>query len=425
MKLQFQNKLSKNWRIDEDGYLRITICCLKEGVFEYGADEVPGITGLPNLQGKPIIREYIPCEEMERDEAIKSLEGKDIIVGDHDWQTPVNYETAKIAGAVAGTPYCENGRLLCEAIIKCPETIENITSDRTPERERYVEVSAGYDGNLVAEGGEFDGAEYDAKQTDFRFNHILLLPAGHGRCGKDVRILNTKNHGGKHMGATTLKVRVGNSERSYRFSNEEDAVMAEGMLEEERKFNAEEVAKSLEEKEKLSAQVTDLQAQLAQHDENLKKAKLDLEHAIGIENQEAVAGELVEQAADEEAIVADEAESGWTEKEAGGEEGILNSIRKAEDGKKFTLPERRQNMVRVIMKNRGVEIPDTWTPEAYDAAFETLAITAHINNSKRDTSVKTTERVLNGKPTEGSVNPAQDNRARMLNAMKLRKGGNK
>ena len=47
---KFYNRGSFNkWRIDDDGFLRITICLLKEGIFEYGPEEFPEF--LPELQG--------------------------------------------------------------------------------------------------------------------------------------------------------------------------------------------------------------------------------------------------------------------------------------------------------------------------------------------------------------------------------------
>lgn len=416
----FFNRRPLKWRIDEDGSLRVTICALKEGVYEYGRDELPQHYQYVNLDS---IKEYIPASEMKADSALKSLEGKDIIVGCHEWQTPENYKNAQIVGSTAGTPYVENGELLVDAVIKCPETITNIISDRTPEDERYTEVSAGYDGDLVLEAGEFEGERYDAKQTNFRFNHILLLPPGQGRCGPDVKIVNSKKGKGMEKN-TTVKARFGNKERIYRFYNEEDAREAEAMVEEERKFNAEQVAESLAEKERLSTEITQLKEQLAQHDANLKEAQAELEKALDENTQEMLAAEIAEQGEEEEEIAAaEEAES----EEAGENprtdaEEFLNAIRRAKNGQRANLAMRRENAVRMVMAKRGLEVPETWDRKAFDASFETLVMNARMLNQRRKGFRRL--KVLNGlqTPVISNQNQNQSPRSRMLNAMRVRKG---
>lgn len=432
-RLSFNNRKPIEWRIDDDGYLRVTICVLKEGVYDYGCEETPQAADLPPLRGLDTIREYIPEDELCNEAAIKSLEGKDIVVGNHEWQTPENYDVANIAGAVAGTPYVKDGELLCDAIIKCPDTIKNITSDRTPADERYVEVSAGYDGELIAESGTYNGEQYDARQTNFCFNHILLLPCGKGRCGTDVRIKNTKQEEGVRM-PYTLKVRIGNADRTFRFSNEDDAKEAEKMVEEERTFNAEAVTAALSEKADLSKQLDDLKAQLATHDETLRKAKEELEAAMSEDTQEILAAEMAEQSSDEEAIAnaetAELADGGEITNEEDAEEKteeFLNSVRKNKDGSRVSMSVRRANMVRAVMERQGMKIPKAWEQTAFDAAFETLVVKArHANKRREEQAEKTQQRVTNGKPTPGkAVSYEQDNRTRMLNAMRLRKGGKK
>lgn len=425
----------RKWRIDEDGHLRVTICALKEGVYDYGIEEAPQAASLPELRGLDTIREYISEKELRNKEALQSLEGKDIIVGHHDWQTPENYGEANIAGSVAGAPYVEAGELLVDAIIKCPEAIQNITSERTPENERYVEVSAGYDGDLVADGGTYNGERYDARQINFRFNHILLLPAGRGRCGSDVRIVNSKPEEVVRMAgaSTTLKVRIGNAERTFRFSNEDDAKEAETMVEEERKFNAEQVAASLEEKDKLTTQIEELKAQLAEHDAHLAEARDQLASAMSEETQEVLAAEMQDQAVDEENLAVDEVTNKAEEddevlneeqKEERKDE-FLNAIRSDRTGARYTLRQRRENCVRTIMARQGVEIPSTWENTAFDAAFEALSVKARVNNERREKNTsKYIQRVVNGRPSTGNQVPASlDNRARVLNAMRVKKGG--
>lgn len=422
MKRQFTNRQPINWRLDPDGALRITICALKEGVYSYGIDETPNV---PELQGLSEVREYIPAEEFTT-EACVSLEGKNVVVDEHEWRFPENaLKDGLTVGAVAGAPYAENGELYCDALIYDPSAIKAITDDTLPPEERLVEVSAGYDGDLVIENGTFDGKAYDAKQTNLRFNHVLLLPAGKGRCGKEVRIINQKPTEAKMAGENKvlLKVQIGNAARTFRFSNEDDQREAETMLEEDRKFNAEKLNEAVEARSALEAQIKELQAQLAEHDNNLKEAKAQIEELLSTEMQEALAAEATEQGEDEQAIVEAEAENMVEEGEMKAEnedeekEKILNSVRVGNSKQKVTLAMRRKNTVDFVLSRRGASVPSTWDQKAYDAAFETLAVQARTQNSKK----KAPARVVNGKPSK-VVNSAGsgNNRDRMLNPMRIR-----
>lgn len=420
MKITFRNRQPFKWRIDQDGALRITMCILKEGVYGYGPDEVPGV---PELQGLDEVREFIPAEEFTP-EAIASAEGKSIVVDEHAWRYPENaLRDGLTVGSVAGTPYVEGDELLCDAIILDPSTIQAITDETLPPEQRLVEVSAGYDGELVVESGSHNGRQYDAKQTNLRFNHVLLLPAGKGRCGSNVRIINQTKTEAKMAGEkqVTLKVQIGNTSRTFRFSNEEDQREAENMLNEERQFNAEQLQASMDAKRDLEGQIAELQKQLKEHDDNLSEAKKQIEELLSAEAQEALATEAAEQGEDEAAIIEAEVENEGDEPAAienseEEKEKICNSIR-VTNGKRQPLAVRRKNMVNWVMKQRGAEVPATWTQDAYDAAFETMAMQARMQNSKR----KTPARVVNGKPTKvENGQPGTSGRERMLRPMKIK-----
>lgn len=420
MKITFRNRQPFKWRIDQDGALRITMCILKEGVYGYGPDEVPGV---PELQGLDEVREFIPAEEFTP-EAIASAEGKSIVVDEHAWRYPENaLRDGLTVGSVAGTPYVDGDELLCDAIILNPGTIQAITDETLPPEQRLVEVSAGYDGELVVESGSHNGRQYDAKQTNLRFNHVLLLPAGKGRCGSNVRIINQTKTEANMAGEkqVTLKVQIGNASRTFRFTNEEDQREAENMLNEERQFNAEQLQASMDAKRDLEGQIAELQKQLKEHDDHLSEAKKQIEELLSAEAQEALATEAAEQGEDEAAIIEAEVEneddeSAAIENSEEEKEKICNSIR-VTNGKRQPLAVRRKNMVNWVMKQRGAEVPATWTQDAYDAAFETMAMQARMQNSKR----KTPTRVVNGKPTKvENGQPGASDRERMLRPMKIK-----
>ena len=210
-----------NWRLDDDGFLRVTANILKEGVFPYGKDEVP--EELANTISSPSVMQLIPSEEFT-EEALKTLEGKPLIVDSHEWQTPENAKDGGlIVGSVAGTPTVEGDYIKCEFIVTDQKTIDAIMA------KELSEVSAGYRSNASPESGEYDGDKYDVVQRNLRFNHVLLVPQGmSGRCGHDVRIMNSNKNpeqGGKPMFTQT----VGNAE--FKFSTEEDLNAATAMAE--------------------------------------------------------------------------------------------------------------------------------------------------------------------------------------------------
>ena len=233
--------------------------------------------------------------------------------------------------------------------------------------------------------------------------------------------------------ATVLKIKIGNAERTYRFSNEEDAKEAEGMAEDQRKFNADAVATAMDEKQNLTAQIADLQKQLAEHDATLKQAKEELEKLMDENHQEAMAAEMQEQGDDEDEIAnaetSEAADGGGQddEKAKKDKDDFLNAIRKRANGSKANMAQRRENCVRQVMKMRGAEIPATWDGKAFDAAFETIAMGARMQNAKRTQYLKQAPaRVLNGVLTPGKIDSkGQDTRSRMLNAMKTVRGEKK
>lgn len=202
------------WRIDEDGFMRVTMCVLKEGVFEYAKKDMP-------LE----ITRTSPDKEVWRlnikgpfsDEYLKSIEAKPIIIYAHDWQEVGKIDKEDIKGSIAGSAKDEGGAIIVDALITDKDTIDLILSGKLEE------VSAGYNSSVDLS----DSPDYDAEQVPLNANHFVLLPKGEGRCGPTVRILNQKEE------KTMVKVKITNSsgaEAEYQFSNEADAAMAETMV---------------------------------------------------------------------------------------------------------------------------------------------------------------------------------------------------
>ena len=185
------------WRIDEDGFLRVTACVLKPGVYDYGVDELPENARSRFCNAKKVTQAVVADEFT--DEALASLEGKPVIMDartdDHDWRTTKS-DPALEVGSVAGKPrVAPDGSILADLLIKRKDAIDAIINDRRRE------ISAAYDASLD------DGAKMNADfvQRHHRFNHVLLIPTGKGRCGPDVKILNRKGQ------ESVTTIRIGNA----------------------------------------------------------------------------------------------------------------------------------------------------------------------------------------------------------------------
>lgn len=274
-------KIGNNFKMDEDGIMLVKASILKEGVFDYLEKEF-----IENGTEK-VVPVYIPMAEFTS-EALKSGEGRDVIVGDHDWRTIENSLTdGHTVGQISGTLSIQNGKIVCELRIKDKETIDKIIA------KELVEISAGYTADFQQEDGTYDGKPYNYRQGNIVFNHVLLLPVGEGRCGSDVRVIN-KKQGEKQM-SKTLKVKIGNSDKSVEFLNEEDAEKAEELVEEVKEVSAKDVENALNELEAIKEEVQTKNAELEEKERIIEEFKEKLEEALSPETQEAMAEELAEQ----------------------------------------------------------------------------------------------------------------------------------
>ena len=206
------------WRVDADGFLRVTMCVLRTGVFEYAKADLP--EELTNQ--KPDLRVWrvrIP-ETAFTGDFLKTAEGKPVIEWSHEWQEAASIDKEKIVGAMAGEAKVDVGAMVIDGIIHDPKTIAAIKAGE------LVEISAGYHSDIVPLDGD---PEADAVQGELAMNHVVLLPEGRGRCGPSVRILNAKE-------TTMVKLRIKNAageEKEYSFTSENDANEASRLVKEQ------------------------------------------------------------------------------------------------------------------------------------------------------------------------------------------------
>lgn len=150
------------------GFLKIPGVCTRTGVFTYrdGAGSVRRELRHPDDVFDPasletlkhcVVTLHHPPEMVTPENASKYMKG---------------YTTEKI----------EVSRDLIESdlIISNPEAIKAI------EENGMREISAGYNADLLEETGTYNGAEYDCRQTNIRYNHVALVDKG--RAGPEVRL---------------------------------------------------------------------------------------------------------------------------------------------------------------------------------------------------------------------------------------------
>ncbi len=188
---------NEKWNIDQDGFLRCRTTVLKSGVFNYMPSELANVPD--KLKTKAELSVYIPQDEVNNNQALKTLEGKPITIG-HDWKSVENYDAV---GVVSGKPEYKDGFVYSDILVNDKDAINYITN------RSLVEQSAGYTTDIDwVSGIAPNGKKYDGIQKNLNFNHVALLTKGKARCGEEVRILNKKN---KVVNVNYKEVKIGNS----------------------------------------------------------------------------------------------------------------------------------------------------------------------------------------------------------------------
>lgn len=371
---------NKEWRIDEDGFLRITCCILQTAVLDYAKSETGGLIDIDG----DTVHEFVDVNNIS-EEVLKTLEGKPVIVGEHVWQDIDHNEPV---GSIAGTPTINDSNLMVDVLITNPDVIAKIQSGE------LIEISAGYDANIVVASGVYNNSEYDIIQEPTNFNHILLLPEGCGRCGSEVRIVNTKNINetsdinniNNTNEVQSMKIiKVQNKE--YRFQNEDDSKVAEEMVEDTKALNAEELQNACDELTEVKNQLDELTSKKDELEKLLAEYKAKIEELMSPEHASELAEEAVQQNADEDAVLENS--------DVEDKEGIKEQCKNAK-----TFAERRQIIVSNCMANK---YNTSWSQDAVDGAFEAL-----VMNSKQ------VKKVMNSAESKAKEININNNLERML-----------
>ena len=352
-------KIGNNFKVDEDGIALVKAVILKEGVFDYLESEF--VEGGSNN----VVPVYIPLSEFTP-EALKSGEGRDVIVGDHDWRTAQNAaKDGKSIGQISGVLSLDGKKIVCELRITDKETVDKIVA------KELVEISAGYTADFTQEAGIYEGIPYKYRQGNIVFNHVLLLPVGEGRCGADVRVINKKQ--GELRMSKTLRVKIGNTDKSVEFSNEDDATKAEELVEEVKTSSAKDVENALEEVKKLEEEVKTKNAELEEKKQVIEEFKQKLEEALSPETQEAMAEELAEQKEAENEVIETEFED---DKE---KEEVRNAC------KAMNRKDRILFLAEKVLNKKGFDSADM-SEDRKIGAFQAIALEARqkVQNKKAE-----------------------------------------
>jgi hypothetical protein len=286
MRITTASRIQNNtWRYDpETGFLRCTAAILCAGVMTYSREELADSAPPDGLES---LRVYVPAEELAMPESIASLEGMPVVVG-HVWQTAGNLTGC---GNISGAPSISGDHLVADILVTEPEAVRRIMLP-AGNPERLEEISSAGDWSIIWTPGQSPAGEaYDGYFVKLRYNHSALLPAGAGRAGASVRIINTKEVA--KMEFTRVKLRTG---QVVRVANEDvrelEAADAAAETEVKNAVSPEELQGALDELTALKAEVGDKNARISELEGVIQTYKDQLEAALSPDQVEEAAAEM-------------------------------------------------------------------------------------------------------------------------------------
>lgn len=128
-------------------------------------------------------REYRPSDEVFKEDSLKTFSGIPVTIGHPGLVTTQNWKDVSV-GHVGDVVQKEPGQdyVIGQVTIQRQDAIEAIQGGKLRE------CSVGYQVDVDATPGEFEGQRYDAVQRNIRANHLALIPRGVGRAGRDVEL---------------------------------------------------------------------------------------------------------------------------------------------------------------------------------------------------------------------------------------------
>lgn len=287
--MRFNNRLTSRisqvpkWSMTKDGFLRCTARVQQEKILHYTLDE---LEGHPDGFNVDPVRVYVPKDALADPESLKSLEGVPVVSWEHTWTDPSITKYVAV-GSVAGTPELRDDFLVCDLLITDATTIEQIKNGDIGE------ISAAYHGDTIFEEGEWLGETFDAKQGALRYNHIAVIPAGQGRAGTDVRIINKLKKQEKRSMDNPKLVRV-QARNSKKYMN---------MDEESAEVYGEEVTNADDKMEEITNVMDGMRGEIDTNKENMVDVNVLQAKIEELEGQLAVYKQQMEGAATQDQLI--------------------------------------------------------------------------------------------------------------------------
>lgn len=124
-------------------------------------------------------REYRPPEEVFNQDSLESFQM--VPLTDNHPPEMVTAENCKqyAVGSIGETVRKDGDKIAASLVVFDKATIDKLEAGK-------VQLSCGYEADVIDKPGEVDGMRYDAIQTNIRGNHVAIVDTG--RAGPDVRV---------------------------------------------------------------------------------------------------------------------------------------------------------------------------------------------------------------------------------------------
>lgn len=183
--MKFTDKLSIDsgpGQIDDSGFLRLNrVKFGRIGIQQYLGRELPSELGFGDDE---VVNVFRPPEEVFSADSMITLEGVPVVAEDHDWRTP---DDSAGVGSVSGSPMADGEVIVGKLLITDKQAIEKVRT------KKLVDISLGYQAKVVKKSGQYHGQDYQAVQTEIRYNHVAMLAPGKGRAGTSIKIEDKHN----------------------------------------------------------------------------------------------------------------------------------------------------------------------------------------------------------------------------------------
>lgn len=157
-------------RLDHNGYLRVDAYATRAGVFVY-----------QHADGS-VTRELRHPDEVFKNDSIDTLASRPVVDG-HPRTGMVTAKNTKhliVGWSGERIDRAEEDHAKVSLLITDEAAISNVSDGKN------VELSCGYQADIVAEDGEYNGEKYDHVQKNIVYNHIAFVERG--RAGRKARV---------------------------------------------------------------------------------------------------------------------------------------------------------------------------------------------------------------------------------------------